>query len=48
MAQMFSGSSWAISSHLPESGDLISATDVCTLMLYEKVCWMGATLRLIG
>ncbi len=26
----------AIHSHLPESGDFITATDICTLMLYEK------------
>lgn len=25
-----------IHSHLPETGDLITATDICTLMLYEK------------
>jgi hypothetical protein len=24
-------------SHLPETGDLITATDICTLMLYEKL-----------
>ena len=23
-------------SHLPETGDFITATDICTLMLYEK------------
>jgi hypothetical protein len=23
--------------HLPETGDFITATDICTLMLYEKV-----------
>jgi hypothetical protein len=23
-------------SHLPETGDYITATDICTLMLYEK------------
>lgn len=26
----------AIHSHLPETGDFITATDICTLMLYEK------------
>lgn len=26
----------AMHSHLPETGDLITATDICTLMLYEK------------
>ena len=26
-----------IHSHLPETGDFITATDICTLMLYEKV-----------
>lgn len=25
-----------VHSHLPETGDLITATDICTLMLYEK------------
>ena len=25
-----------IHSHLPETGDFITATDICTLMLYEK------------
>lgn len=25
-----------IHSHLPETGDYITATDICTLMLYEK------------
>jgi len=27
--------------HLPETGDLITATDVCTLMLYEKYAQWG-------
>ena len=27
----------AMHSHLPETGDLITSTDICTLMLYEKV-----------
>lgn len=27
----------AIHSHLPETGDFITATDICTLMLYEKL-----------
>ncbi|MBS1508116.1 MAG: hypothetical protein JSS79_15865 [Bacteroidetes bacterium] len=27
--------------HLPETGDLITATDVCTLMLYEKYAHWG-------
>ncbi len=26
----------AVHSHLPETGDFITATDICTLMLYEK------------
>jgi hypothetical protein len=26
----------AMHSHLPETGDFITATDICTLMLYEK------------
>ena len=26
----------AIHNHLPETGDYITATDICTLMLYEK------------
>ena len=26
----------AIHSHLPQTGDFITATDICTLMLYEK------------
>lgn len=26
----------AMHNHLPETGDFITATDVCTLMLYEK------------
>lgn len=29
-----------IHSHLPETGDFITATDVCTLMLYEKIAGM--------
>jgi hypothetical protein len=28
-------------SHLPETGDLITATDICTLMLYEKYAKWG-------
>ncbi len=27
----------AMHSHLPETGDFITATDICTLMLYEKI-----------
>lgn len=27
----------SVHSHLPETGDFITATDVCTLMLYEKI-----------
>jgi hypothetical protein len=27
----------AIHNHLPETGDFITATDICTLMLYEKL-----------
>ena len=30
-----------IHSHLPETGDLITPTDVCTLMLYEKYAQWG-------
>jgi len=30
-----------IHSHLPETGDLITSTDVCTLMLYEKYAKWG-------
>lgn len=26
----------AIHNHLPETGDFITATDICTLMLYAK------------
>lgn len=26
----------AMHTHLPETGDFITATDICTLMLYEK------------
>jgi hypothetical protein len=26
----------SIHTHLPESGDFITATDICTLMLYEN------------
>jgi hypothetical protein len=26
-----------IHSHLPETGDFITATDICTLMLYGKI-----------
>ena len=26
----------AVHTHLPETGDFITATDICTLMLYEK------------
>lgn len=26
----------AMHSHLPETGDFITATDICTLMLYER------------
>jgi hypothetical protein len=29
-----------IHSHLPETGDFITATDVCTIMLYEKIAKM--------
>lgn len=25
-----------VHAHLPETGDIITATDICTLMLYEK------------
>lgn len=30
------GGSSTMHSHLPETGDLITSTDICTLMLYEK------------
>lgn len=30
-----------VHSHLPETGDLITATDICTLMLYEKYAKWG-------